>query len=434
MASIATSPDGLVRILFSAGGSRRTLYCGRLKPKAAVVVKSHVEALLDWPRCGVLPPSTSAWVAALDDEMHSRLVRAGLLPEQAARERRTVRTLLDRVRETRAHWTPGTVLVFNTSRASIEAHLGADTPIEAVTPDLAEGFDAFLASKGLAPATRSKRIGVAKQAFARAVRWKWLAENPFLDVRCGPQRNEGRLHYVGLDVVRKVLAEIRDPDVRLAVALARLAGLRAPSEVLALRWTDLSGWNAQPQTMTVTSPKTARLAGGGSRVVPVLPALSPFLLEAWERAQPGAVYLLEGPRRGGCLNWRRAVEVACTRAGVPAWPKVFQNLRASFAVDIGRNFPAHVEQRWLGHSGAVARAHYLHVLDADLQRAAMLDLDAGQATRNPTQRDAATTGADRHRATETPDDAMETASCQTVPTGAGVQVAPLGFEPRTKRL
>ena len=47
-----------------------------------------------------------------------------------------------------------------------------------------------------------------------------------------------------------------------------------------------------------------------------------------------------------------------TRAGVTAWPKLFQNLRASRATELLATFPAHVVNAWLGHTEEVAEAHY----------------------------------------------------------------------------
>ncbi|MFO0376428.1 MAG: tyrosine-type recombinase/integrase, partial [bacterium] len=364
MASIATSPDGLVRILFSAGGSRRTLYCGRIKPKAAVVVKSHVEALVEYPRTNVLPPATAAWVSGLDDTMHARLVRVGLLPDQAARHRRTVGNLLEQVRTARPHWAQNTINGFASARRSIEQYVGADAPLESVTPAQAEGFAAFMAGQGLARTTASKRVAIIRQAFTLAVRWKWLRENPFADVKAGGQVNRDRLAYVDVPTFERVLEHVADPETRLVLCMGRFAGLRLPSEAMNLRWSDLSDWGATPQTLTINATKT-----GTTRTVPVLPRLATELLAAWERAPDGAEFVLSDRRRSGCGNWRRGLEWAAKRAGVALWPRAMHSLRASFATDISARFPSHVARAWCGHSEEVAVAHYLSTLPTDLTRA-----------------------------------------------------------------
>ena len=53
--------------------------------------------------------------------------------------------------------------------------------------------------------------------------------------------------------------------VILVVALARYGGLRCPSEIALLKWSDIH-WDAE--RMTVTSPKTKRY-GKATRVVPI---------------------------------------------------------------------------------------------------------------------------------------------------------------------
>ena len=47
-----------------------------------------------------------------------------------------------------------------------------------------------------------------------------------------------------------------------------------------------------------------------------------------------------------------------------AWPKRFNDLRASCENELMRRYPAHVVHAWIGHSAAVAEAHYLQVTGA----------------------------------------------------------------------
>jgi hypothetical protein len=54
---------------------------------------------------------------------------------------------------------------------------------------------------------------------------------------------------------------------------------------------------------------------------------------------------------------------------VAAWPKLFQNLRASRTTELAAEYPAHVAAYWLGHSTLVASKHYWQVTDADYERA-----------------------------------------------------------------
>ena len=51
------------------------------------------------------------------------------------------------------------------------------------------------------------------------------------------------------------------------------------------------------------------------------------------------------------------------RAGVPPWPKLFHNLRASRETELADTFPEHVVCKWIGNSRVVARRHYLQVTE-----------------------------------------------------------------------
>ena len=47
-----------------------------------------------------------------------------------------------------------------------------------------------------------------------------------------------------------------------------------------------------------------------------------------------------------------------TRAGIVLWVKPFDNMRSTRATELIEEFPAHMVNAWLGHTEAVAMAHY----------------------------------------------------------------------------
>ncbi len=79
-----------------------------------------------------------------------------------------------------------------------------------------------------------------------------MPHSPFADLRAGPQSNPERTQYVPPQVIQAVLAACPNHDWRGIVALSRYAGLRCPSEVLALRWGDV---NWERGRLTVRSQK-----------------------------------------------------------------------------------------------------------------------------------------------------------------------------------
>ena len=68
------------------------------------------------------------------------------------------------------------------------------------------------------------------------------------------------------------------------------------------------------------------------------------------------------------------------RAGVPVWPRVFHNLRASRQTELESEFPSHVVCSWLGNSPLIASRHYLQVRETDFAKAVK-----PKALQNPVQ-------------------------------------------------
>ena len=143
-------------------------------------------------------------------------------------------------------------------------------------------------------------------------------------------------------------------------ALARFGGLRCPSEVLTLKWTDVL-WDTN--RLRIDSPKT------GLRHCPLFPELRQALEEADATAAEGAVYCITR-YRGSTTNLRTQLNRILERAGVEPWPKLFVNLRSTRRTELQKSHPDHAINKWLGHSGRIAEQHYLQVTDDDWQKAA----------------------------------------------------------------
>ena len=81
---------------------------------------------------------------------------------------------------------------------------------------------------------------------------------------------------------------------KLLIGLSRFAGLRVPSEALSLRWQDVD-W--ERGRLTVPSPKTQHLAGRSYRVIPLFPAVRPYLEAAWDDARESNPRPVTAPRK-----------------------------------------------------------------------------------------------------------------------------------------
>ncbi len=119
------------------------------------------------------------------------------------------------------------------------------------------------------------------------------------------------------------------------------------------------------------------------------------------------------------------------RAGVPAWPKLFHNLRASRETELAAEYPIHVVCAWVGHTVQIAAKHYLTVREEDFQRAAEGGTDSGApVARIAAQQGAAMNGKVEKLASEPVED------CNSMQRGASRNlfvrkdlVPPRGVEP-----
>jgi integrase len=205
--------------------------------------------------------------------------------------------------------------------------------------------------------------------------------NPFANVAAQSSIPAERRAYIS-DTDTEKLTAVCNPTWRIIIALARYAGLRCPSEVLSLKWSDV---NFETGRMTVPSCKTEHIPGKAYRVVPIFANLKSYLDEAFELAEGGAEYVVPGEHRKAALkptgwmncNLRTQLLKLIKRAGLQPWPRLFHNLRASCETDLMATHPIHVTTAWLGNTPTIALKHYLQVLDTDFEKAAKSGAESG---------------------------------------------------------
>lgn len=384
MASVIEDPNGRKRIQFTAAnGSRKTVRLGKASQRDAEQVCRHIEALAAATISGQpVSRETAVWVSRIGDKLHDRLVRAGLVEARAAVNGAKLGPFIDAYIAGRNDVKPRTIINLKQARKALVDYFGEGKPLGAINAGDADAFRLALLGKGLADNTVRRVCGRARQYFRAAIRRELVQRNPFDDIKCAVGANPSRLYFVSRDDAEKVLAACPDAEWRLIFALSRYAGLRCPSEHLALRWGDV---NWEHNRMTVRSPKTEHYDGKASRLVPIFPELLPYLLEAFEQAPDGGEYVITRCRDGS-INLRTQLERIIRRAGLQPWPKLFHNLRATRETELAETFPLHVVCAWIGNSSAIAAKHYLQVTDEHFNRAISGGgLDMEKAAQNPTR-------------------------------------------------
>mgnify|MGYP003871074515 CR=1 FL=1 len=440
MASIGREGERgeLKRIMFrDAAGRQRSIRLGKCSERNALLALSAIEHLLEAHEHDTAPHhDATRWLDKIGARTHARVAAMGLAqPRETAVV--TLGLLLERFHETAAV-KPSTLAAYKQAADSLRASIGATTPLASITPAHADKWRKSIAepvkvidgrgkatTKQLAPATVAKRVHVARAIFKRGVRWGMIPSSPFADLRAGSQANPDRAFYVTVESIRAILVECPDCEWRVVVGLSRFAGLRCPSEIVALRWGDVDWARSR---LTVRSPKTAGHADHAVRVVPIAPELRPILHELFDRAEVGVEAVV--PRlRDPKMNLRTTFTKIVARAGVTPWPRLIHNMRGSCACDWVERFPAHVVAAWLGHSPLIAARHYLQTRDTHFDMAT--NEPASNAATQAHRRDP--TGAQAE--TPNPQNAAVLMGCGVGcdPVESG-KVGDTGFEPVTSRV
>jgi integrase len=355
MASLVTRPNGRREIHYIDDNRRRqAVRLGKMPKKSAESVKTHVEQLIV-AKVSKQPvePKTAAWVGELGDDLAGKLAKLGLIRERGSA---LLGAFVDQYIAGRTDVKKSTKLKYGTTRTQLLEFFDRSTPLRDITAGDVDDWRRHL-EESLAENTLRKYISVAKQIFKSAKRHRLIEENPFDDQASAIVKNQERLYFVTREEADKVLEACPNNEWRLIFALARYGGLRCPSEHLALTW-DCVDW--ERDRLRVNAPKTEHHEGKETRVVPLFPELKPYLEQAFNDADEGAVYILD---RQSNANLRTHMLRIIKRAGLKAWPKVFQNLRSTRETELADEFPIHVVCEWIGNSQVVAKKHYLQVTD-----------------------------------------------------------------------
>ena len=355
MASIEYRPK-TTRVIAYVDKQKHCFPLGRVTKKAAERFSNNIDTLLYEKRCNVtLSREVTSWLADLDDAIYEMLAERGLVaPRQKAD---TLEPFIDRYIAGRTDVPERRIGKLRNAKTRLVQFFG-HVPLESITPGAADEYSRWLA-KQVAPATAHKECQIAAQFFRHAYRKEVIPRNPFDGVAVGKAANEERRVFVRRDVVTKVLDKCPDWHWRLVVALARYGGLRCPSEIALLKWSDVH-WDSE--RFTVTSPKTKRY-GKATRVVPIFPELRPYLDEAYFRENGDKTWVVPMLAGNADKNLGTRFRKIVRRAGVDEWPKPFQNMRSSRQTELEQDFPTYVVCGWLGNTPTVAHKHYLTVTD-----------------------------------------------------------------------
>jgi len=389
MASLCKDKNGRKRILFVAGdGSRKTIRLGKTSIKQAEAFKIKLEALIAARFTGSMEAETARWIGGLPDDIHGRLVAVGLVTAREKAVNTTLGVFLDGYLKSRTDLKPNSLLVYGHTRRTLIEFFGSDKPVNEIKPEDTAEWRTYLKMQGLSDSTVNKRCGNAKVFFNVAVKRKLIESNPFIELDSKSIANKSRQYFLERKDAEKVFENCPDAEWKLIFSLARFGGLRCPSEILTLNWSDV---NWEQGRLLIHSPKTERHEGRESRNIPIFPEILPYLQDVFDEAKPGSKYVITRYRAKNS-NLRTQMQRIIKRAGLKSWPRLFQNLRASRETELATEYPLHIATAWIGNTARIAERHYLQIPDSFYEQAILSDKVTSEAAKNAAQYDAAQSG------------------------------------------
>ena len=369
--SVTKSKSGNItgyNIQWYEGKDRRTvsLSSRQYSRKVAERFKDGIETLLYYRRNGIniLDKSTENWFASLSDELQSKLAKVGLV---TLTESKTCQELWDSFLKYRAHLKLSTLQSYQHCRKHFFRAFMPTEPIEAITPDRLLEWKQSLLTK-YAQAGVACQLKTVKSVFGWAVTQEWLPKNPMQGIPRGSFVNPDNDRIISMEEYGKLLEACPDQEWRTIIALARIGGLRCPSELKGLRWSDI---DRAKKRFLVRSPKTEQYAGHRERLVPLFPELRAELEQHFLAVEPKDDDFVIQRYKGTAGRWNvwAPFQAIAHKAGLGTIIRPFDNMRMSRSNEILRRFGETKENAWLGHTSRVMRAHYFQLVDEDFTEA-----------------------------------------------------------------
>jgi integrase len=197
-----------------------------------------------------------------------------------------------------------------------------------------------------------------------AVAQDWLVKSPARKVPTGSFKNKKSKRKITMDEYRKLLDACPNQEWRSIMALARIGGLRCPSELQQLRWADV---DFESRWFLVKSPKTERHNEQDERQVPLFPDLREELEKHFSQDK-GNEFVIQG-LQGSDWKLYDPFQRISEQAGLGRIRSPFRNMRRSRSNEVMREHGSQMESLWIGHSEKVMEDHYFELEDEDFLKA-----------------------------------------------------------------
>jgi integrase len=336
----------------------------KFKERTARQLKDAVEVLIDKKINGdpTKHKPTEEWVENAVPELRAKLAKVELWQKPS---KHTVKELWDEFLDKYTIKTDSTRNTYLDARRRffLGNFFKPNELVVKLTKGRMEQWKAFLLADGrFAVATVAGTIQKTKTVFNWAMEQKWLTESPLKGIEEGSFLNPANEREVTMDEYQRLLDACRCQEWRTIITLARIGGLR-PCEIMVLRGTDI-GVGKKKNRMRVFSPKLNPHEHLREREVPLFPEVLTELDKL--RSIPGNAereFVINRYSNRDTVNLVQPLNTIAKRAGIGEIIRPFDNMRASRATEIERDYGAKAESAWLGHSQKVAKKFYLMVTE-----------------------------------------------------------------------
>jgi integrase len=350
-------------------GKRRksiSLSSKKFRQKTAETVKEVVETLVYYRDNGiVIPDKTLAKrIDVASPDIQAKLAKAGLV---AVTKQRTCQELWNACLKHKADVKPNTVTHYLQSQRLFFETFPPAEPIGNMTTERLLDWKAAMLTR-YATASVAGYIKTAKMVFTWAVDQEWLDRKKKKKIPKGSFINRDNDQIISMEEYVKLLDACPNQEWRTIIAFARIGGLRCPSEIKWMRWTDV---NWEQNRFRVRSSKTERHERHRERIVPLFPELRVeldrhfFSLDETEDNE----FVIEQYRRSS-WNLGTPFQLIAQRAGLGTIKRPFDNMRMSRSNEVANRWGGAKESLWIGHSAKVMLDHYLRLSDEDFSEAA----------------------------------------------------------------
>ena len=344
--------DGAWQFNYTMDGKQKQFYLGkRHNYMSASNVEKIVSELLECRYRNERPsPDLLQRLSSLDAKIRETIKRHGL--ECDCMYFIKLGELIDRHRLTKADKKPKTIERYEAWYLEMMSYFGSDKIVSEIAPGDADLFRVWCLTgrpRRFAVATLAKGVRMCRSVVQFGVKQGFFTVNPFDGCIVGADHNDERQYYVSRETIEKVLSVCRNDRLRFAVMLARYAGLRIPSEIRYMKFSDFGtdGFYVHHNTKT------------GRREVPFFKELRPVFERLKAGSRPDDLLFPVRSWREDKGVWLRLLTLI-DHAGVARWPRLLNNLRSSCIMDYDEmGFSQKTLDSIFGNSEEVRRKHYI---------------------------------------------------------------------------